>query len=208
MQTIKKRILILVMVLIVVGVVSNLLGREKYVPRMNVMNLKNFPLNYKGWIGERITMQQKVYDILETNALVLNSYSKEGKAVMLAIVYYPDVKVDFHSPEACAGGRGVKINKQIKAIQLNELGTIKVNELNIERPNSKELVYYFYKSGRFVGNNYNWLRFNLIANNLFYNQNSGSLVRVSSTIRENEKQASSDLTLFLNDFGPVIKTYL
>jgi EpsI family protein len=153
-------------------------------------------------------MDKIVADVLETDALVLNRYKRDQKSVLLAIVYYPDAKVDFHAPEACYSGRGIKIDKRIRAVDLNALGTIHVNELNIDRGNSKELAYYFYKSGNFMGNSYFRLRFNLILNNLLANEKSGALVRISTPVIGDGDDADSRLINFLDDFVPLFKKYL
>jgi EpsI family protein len=187
---------------------GGLLTRGKYEPGLNESNFKDFPLNHRGWIGERITMDQKVYDILETNALVLSRYVKEGKSVVLAIVYYPDAKVSFHEPELCYGGRGVKINKEVQKINVKELGVMNVNVLTIDRGNSKELVYYFYKSGEFMGNSYNKMRFNLVKNNLLSKERGGALIRISTAIIDDKDAGQTNLFLFLKDFIPAFKTYM
>lgn len=208
MQTIKVRLLVLTIALVIASLMlGGLLSRGKNDLGSNGSNLNNFPLNHSGWIGEKISMGQKVYDILETNALVLNRYVKEGKSVVLAIVYYPDAKVSFHDPELCYGGRGVKIIKDVREINVKEFGLMNVNVLATDRGNSKELVYYFYKSGEFMGNSYNRMRFNLVKNNLFSKEKGGALIRVSTPVLDNDR-ASSSLILFINDFMSAFQTYM
>jgi EpsI family protein len=208
MGKIKNRVFVLIALLAAAGLLSGWLSAQWYAPKGNGSYLKDFPVNHEGWMGEKIGMQKKVYDILETDALVLNSYVKDGKPVILAIVYYPDAKVDFHAPEACYSGRGIKIDKRTRAIALNTLGSINVNELNIVRGDTKELAYYFYKSGNFIGNSYNRLRFNLVVNNLFSREKSGALVRISTPVIGNRDDADSRLIHFLDDFVPLFKKYL
>ena len=195
-------------ILAAAGLLSGWFSAQWYAPKGNGSYLKDFPINHEGWKGERIEMDKIVADILETDALVLNRYVKDQKAVVLAIVYYPDAKVDFHAPEACYSGRGIKIDKRIMAVALNALGTINVNELNIVRGNSKELVYYFYKSGNFIGNSYNRLRFNLVLNNLFAKEKSGALVRISTPVIGDGDDADSRLIRFMDDFVPLFKKFL
>jgi len=195
-------------ILAAAGLLSGWLSAQWYAPKGNGSYLKDFPINHEDWKGERIEMDKIVADILETDALVLNRYVKDQKTVLLAIVYYPDAKVDFHAPEACYSGRGIKIDKRIRAVALNALGTIHVNELNIVRGNSKELAYYFYKSGNFLGNSYFRLRFNLILNNLLSKEKSGALVRISTPVIGDGDDADSRLIHFLDDFVPLFEKYL
>ena len=180
MEKIRNRVFVLITLLILAGLLTGLLSAQWYASKGGGSYLKNFPINHQGWKGEEIGMGKNVADILETDALVLNNYVKNGKPVLLAIVYYPDAKVDFHAPEACYGGRGIKISKRIKPVAVNSFGTINVNELDILRGYSKELVYYFYKSGGFIGDSYTRLRFSLVLNNLFSKEKSGALVRIST----------------------------
>ena len=195
-------------ILAAAGLLSGWFSAQWYAPKGDGSYLKDFPINHEGWKGERIAMDKIVADILETDALVLNNYVKDRKPVLLAIVYYPDAKVDFHMPEACYSATGVKINKRIRPIALNAIGTINVSELNIVRGNSKELVYYFYKSGNFIGNSYNRLRFNLVLNNLFSKEKSGALIRISTPVVGDADDADSRLINFLDDFVPLFKKYL
>jgi EpsI family protein len=208
MEKIRNRVLVLMAILAAAGLLSGWFSAQWYAPKGTGSYLKDFPIDHEDWKGERIEMDKIVADVLETDALVLNRYVKDQKAVLLAIVYYPDAKVDFHAPEACYSGRGIKIDKHIRAVDLNALGTIHVNELNIDRGNSKELAYYFYKSGNFMGNSYFRLRFNLILNNLLANEKSGALVRISTPVIGDGDDADSRLINFLDDFVPLFKKYL
>jgi EpsI family protein len=208
MGKIKNRVLVLMAILAAAGLLSGWLSAQWYAPKGDGSYLKDFPINHEGWKGERIGIDKIVADVLETDALVLNCYVKDQKAVLLAIVYYPDAKVDFHAPEACYSATGVKITKRIRHIALNAIGPVNVNELDIVRGSSKELVYYFYKSGNFIGNSYNMLRFNLVRNNLFTKEKSGALVRISTPVIGDGDDADSRLIHFLDDFVPLFKKYL
>lgn len=208
MGKIRNRIFVLIILLAATGLLSGWFSAQWYSSKGNGSYLKNFPINHEGWKGEQIGMDKIVADILETDALVLNSYVKDGKPVLLAIVYYPDAKVDFHAPEGCYSGRGVKINMRARRITLNGFGAINVNVLNIDRGGSSELVYYFFKSGSFLGNSYNRLRFNLVLNNMFSKEKSGALIRVSTPVFGNTDDPDSRLINFLDDFVPVFKKFL
>jgi EpsI family protein len=208
MGKVKNRVFVLMTLLAAAGLLSGWFSGQWYTSKGNGSSLKDFPINHGAWKGERIGMDKIVADILETDALVLNSYVKDREPVLLAIVYYPDAKVDFHMPEACYSATGVKINKRVRSITLNAMGTINLSELDILRGNSKELVYYFFKSGNFIGNSYNRLRFNLVLNNLLSKEKSGALVRISTPVAGEADDADSRLTNFLNDFMPLFKKYL
>jgi EpsI family protein len=208
MEKIRNRVFVLTAILAAAGLLSVWLSAQWYAPKGDGSYLKDFPIDHEDWKGERIEMDKIVADVLETDALVLNRYKRDQKSVLLAIVYYPDAKVDFHTPEACYKATGVKIKKRIKPISLNAVGSVDVNELDIDRGSSKELVYYFYKSGNFIGNSYNRLRFNLVLNNLFSKEKSGALVRISTPVIGDGDDPDSRLLRFLDDFVPLFKKYL
>ncbi len=162
------------------------------------------------WLGQDFHLEETVYDILETRAIIHRSYVGEnGQDVFLSVVHYSDTKVDFHAPESCFGGRGLKTVKTNKTITFlssgDEQTTLDVAKLVTTRPNGKTITYYFYKSGDFVGSNYIKMRLSIAANKLLRNDARGSLIRISTVIRpDREAEAESLLVEFLQDLLPYV----
>lgn len=172
-----------------------------------VETIKRIPLDIKEWHGEDVVLDEQVYSILETRAIIHRNYSNNGHNVFLSIVYYPETKVDFHAPEACLGGQGQKTKKQFKKISINYNGKIKIglNELLQTNNDNTTLVYYFYKAGDFVGESYIKLRFSLTLNKFFNNKKSGALIRISTPIvNGNSDAASEEIVRFIEELYPYI----
>ena len=170
------------------------------------------------WKGTDHSLSPNIYDILETRSIIHRFYvNNEGKTIFLSIVYYAETKVDFHAPEGCFGGKGIRVTKSpVDLLLINEDGTtypLSANKL-IQREGSNgstDMVYYFYKSGPFTGRSYIKLRMNLILNKFRDARKSGSLIRISTSIGldgDAENEGSALIIDFLNHLQPYIVKYL
>jgi len=174
---------------------------------------QSIPLNFVQWQGRDLPLDELVYEILETRAIIHREYaSGGGEKVFLSIVHYGDTKVDFHAPEACLGGLGLQTIKSEKKINWHDSGIqikLDVAEMITERPNGQLLTYYFYMTENFFGANYIKMRLNIAKNKITRNKTSGSLVRISTTLEENNREESEILLLnFLRDIFPLLKQSL
>ena len=176
-------------------------------------NLQAVPMQIGKWKGQDVSLDETVYEILETRAIIHRSFTAaNGGNVFLSVVHYHDTKMDFHAPEACLGGRGEKTKKTTKTITLfysSQQRTIDVAEIIATRATGQTLTYYYYKSGRFIGSNYIKMRLSIAANKLARNDTRGSLIRISTTlIPENEAAAESVLVSFMEELLPFVQQSL
>jgi len=181
--------------------------------KTNAYVMKNVPLNFGKWHGKDVNLDTQVYEILETKNIIHRAYiSDDGENVFLSIVHYNDTKVDFHAPEACIGGRGLKTKKTTKTITLLNNGVkkdINIAEMITTRPTEKTLTYYFFKTGEFLGQNYIRMRLSIAKNKIMHNDTSGSLIRVSTNLPPNNYDKSADiLAVFLQDIFPKLQETL
>lgn len=181
-------------------------------PEKGLTAIAQIPMQLGKWQGKDMPLEENIYEILETRSIIHRSYSSpSGENVFLSIVYYTETKVDFHAPEGCLAGQGVQVTKEEKIISLFPDGAevkLGVNQLVRKEEGLNTLVYYFYKAGQFLGQNYIRLRFNLMINRLASEQKSGSLIRVSAPIAlspEGEENAETTLRNFLEDVYLYIK---
>lgn len=210
----KYLLLIFVMSFLTVGI--RFVSYDKAVTvEQGVEKVKQIPLRIGDWQGKDHDLDQLVYDILETRAILHRSYrNSQGQEVFLSLVYYEETKVDFHAPEGCMGGQGVKTKKT--PATLNIISTdgkkkpLEVNKLIQQQDNSTTLVYYFYKTGAFIGRNYIKLRLNLVLNKFKGARKSGSLIRVSTPLsgNDNGKKSHAELETFVSDLYPYLVKYL
>jgi len=190
-------------------ILANLLRHENYETRKDgIETLRKIPLRIGEWQGKDLQLEKLIYEILETKSIVQRSYLWNNQVVFLTIVYYPEQKVDFHAPEACLGGRGIQIQKQINKVRIVSDGkehNIKLNQLIWDQQGEQRLVYYFYKSGEFLGESYMKLRLNLAVNAIRNRQKSGSLIQVSTPITHgNLQKASHTLRDFMSKVYPFL----
>ncbi|MFW8600777.1 exosortase C-terminal domain/associated protein EpsI [Desulfobacterota bacterium M19] len=172
--------------------------------------LQTIPMQIGEWKGYNVPLDEKVYEILETRAIINRNYvNKAGKTLQLSIVHYKDTKVDFHAPEACLGGRGEHTRKLTKKITIkhgNSSFTLNIAEILASNANNRSVSYYFYKAGNFMGQNYIKMRLNIAKNRLFNKNKSGSLIRVSGYLglEGNQQKEEKLIESFMQELIPVI----
>ena len=213
MEKLTTRYIILCFALLLVACFANLLAYSKFDRSgSGLAAVAKIPRNIGAWHGKDVKLDPLVYNILETRAIIHRSYLRKNRAVFLSIVYYPKTKVDFHAPEGCLAGQGVQIDKSARTIYINYRGEklkINVNQLVRWRSGSNELIFYFYKAGRFMGKSYIRLRFNLALNKFGKDEKSGSLIRVSAPVSGDDYQRTSEtLVSFITDLYPYLVSYL
>lgn len=214
MANLKIRYLVVIFLLVVTAsVVNGLQYNSSQDAAAGLVNLQKIPMQFDKWQGQDFSLDEMVYDILETKAIIHRSFTAEnGDNVFLSIVHYHDTKVDFHAPEACLGGRGVKTMKVTKALSLfsgSKKVSFDVAEIVTMRSDGKTLTYYFFKAGQFFGSDYIKMRLSIAANKLFRNDSRGSLIRVSTTLAPGNKAGAEKLlTGFLEDLLPFINKSL
>ena len=205
--------MILLTVMLFASVVVNSLSYNTYYKAdAGIQAIQNIPLEMGKWQGKDVTLDDQIYEFLETKSIIHRNYILNGKNVFLSIVYYPETKVDFHAPEACLAGQGIQISKNTKAIFIKYNGKkvkVKLNQLVRQNNNSNELIYYFYKAGDFIGQSYIELRFNLAINKLSNNKKCGALIRVSTpALMDDEQKAEKILINFIEQLYPFVTKYL
>ena len=213
MERIISRYIVLIALLFVVWGITSLLSYGTFCGAdAAIKTINNIPLDLGKWHGKDMPLDSRVYDILETRSIVNRNYTSAGHSVFLSLVYYPETKVDFHAPEACLAGQGIQVDKSSRSIYVNYRGDrirVNVNQLVRSHGGSNELIFYFYKAGSFVGKSYLKLRFNLALNKFGKEEKSGSLIRASTPVNEdNYRMASETLISFITDLYPYLVKYL
>jgi len=212
MKDFRHRCLSLVLIMGACAILINFLSYDKYSGAEAAMRtIEKIPVNLGKWRGYDVPFEDLVYDILQTKSIIHRNYKAETGNVFLSLVYYPQTKVDFHSPEGCLAGQGINISKTQKKICINESKdlTIGVNQLIRQKENSEELIYYFYKAGGFIGPSYLKLRWALALNKFTKKEKSGSLIRVSTPLAKNDAEhAERRLKEFIYLLYPFLIRYL
>jgi len=212
MQRLVRKYLVTIILLLITSILIHYLEYASFdQPDMTQNTLANIPKAFGHWQGTDQPLDPMVYDILETDSIISRTYQSKGSIVHVSIVYYPETKVDFHAPEACLAGQGRQIHKTTTKIILNSdvSSEITVNQLIYETQTSDQLVYYFYKTGDFMGSSYIGLRFKLALNKFRHSRKSGSLIRFSTPIYySNMSESAEILVAFIDEIMPYIRKYL
>lgn len=207
-STRKKHIIVLVL-LVLSALIVNCLSYDPFSRSEDSFEaIGKIPHAIGEWRGKDLPLDPSVYEILETKSIIHRNYMLHDQNVLLSIVYYPETKVDFHAPEGCLGGQGIKTKSSAKTIDLrtkNGAVSLDINEIVWEKGSEASLVYYFYKAGSFAGNSYIKLRFSLALNKFVSTEKSGSLIRVSLPIYfSNYDKADAALRDFLGKLYPYV----
>jgi EpsI family protein len=214
MEKIKNRYLIVITSLFIASVFVYFLSYDIFnKANAGISSIRGIPYDMGAWHGEDVEIEDLIYEILETKSIIHRTYNREnGQEVFLSLVYYPETKVDFHAPEGCLGGKGIRIKKSSKSIAFENNGKnvkININQLIWKKGEQVNLVYYFYKAGKFLGENYIKLRLNLAINKFSNNEKSGSLIRISTPIQMSDTQEASKILVdFAQELYPYLIKYL
>ena len=212
----KNRYLTILVVLIVLSILINHYDYDDFMyETQGVDRINSIPRRFDDWVGIDINLDPIVFDILETKSILHRLYrNSRGQEVFLSIVFYFNAKIDFHTPESCLGGRGIKIEKSPATVQIHSpsssFSVLKVNQLLQIQDTNKFLIYYFYKTGQFIGRSYLKLRYNLAIDKFISSNRYSSLIRVStklSTATE-EKLEKDILKEFITSVLPYVENYL
>lgn len=199
--------------MILTAVLVNYLSYDTYhKAEAGIRAIEGIPEKIGEWQGKDMSLKNRVYDLLETKSIIHRVYVSHGLEVFLSIVYHPDTKVGFHTPDFCLAANGIEFKRTIKSIYLNndeKNREIELCQLIYKINSRKELSYYFFKSGEFLGQNYLKFRLNLAINKFSNKKKSGSLIRVSTTIPDgNTHKASNILRNFIEGLHPFLIKYL
>jgi len=207
MSKVQYHAIILALVMILAFVCSKSLksaGREGRVHT----DFDRIPKVFGSWDGVELRFEEKTYEALPTCSLLLRDYvsDKHPSMVELAVVYGTDLG-DFHQPEYCLEGQGLKRVKQ-GAVQMHDssgkvfTGTSLI--MDDGRGGRQAFVYWFYNhgnTGTYLGS--------VKVGELFYRMFGGktepsAMVRLSTDARDGDEKAIERLKVF----GGMLFSYL
>ena len=81
------------------------------------IDFSSFPFVIDGWRGRDISLDESVYEILETRDVFIRRYDdSQGSEVELAVVYSGSDRQAFHPPEICYTGAGAQLVNQSREV--------------------------------------------------------------------------------------------
>lgn len=136
------------------------------------------------WKAVDAPVEQKVRDILETDAVLIRGYADgKGGAVGLALVYYADAeRVALHLPESCLMGRGSRLADRKPETIMARGRRGSAMRLMIERGSGKDIIIYYFQTAGFHTASYFDFRIKMLLNRLAGKQTGCALVRFSVSV--------------------------
>jgi len=180
-------------------------------------NLNQFPLKIEEWVAtHRQTMKQKFIRELDLSEYaIINYHNNNGKKVNFYVAYYESQRKgeSIHSPATCLPGSGWSFDQsgtvKITGVRGNS-GSYEVNRAVIQSGRNRQITYYWFPvRGRILYNAYQLKIYNFW-DALTRQRTDGALVRLITTVYENETLADAEKRLqnFVRDVAPVLEEYI
>ncbi|MFH1771996.1 MAG: exosortase C-terminal domain/associated protein EpsI [Candidatus Omnitrophota bacterium] len=172
---------------------------------------KDFPMSIGRWQGKDIALSKQVYEILNTDDVVVREYEdSEGNSVLLAVVYSANDRASFHPPELCYLGGGLKLlDKRTEDVWLDKIRVLKTNTLTMQNKDFISKAWYWFAAGKSFTHNYYLQQVKILGNWLKYNSKEGALIRVSALLdKANPKAAEAKVKDFIRAITPFLEEFL
>jgi len=201
-------IVILLLALLLTTSLHKDINRRSYAIRLD-----EFPLEFGEWKGEKMPVEERVYQTLGTESVLSRHYTnKEGKAVSYTVVYSEGEKTSMHLPEVCFttwGGKILSRGKELIRIKGEEPFDLKVNAFSGKLAKEKELVYYWFIVGDRAITDYYKRQFYTAWDALCRRKSKEAMVRVGTFFEEGGlHRARLRLEDFINEVFPILPEYL
>ena len=161
-----------------------------------------FPMEIGDWRGTAIRLDPTIERILAADDYLLADYQPQNGSlpVNLLVSFYASQTSGkgIHSPEVCIPGGGWEISSWTQsrvALPGQKSISIDVNRAIIRKGVEKALVYYWFEQrGRHMASDY-LAKIYTVWDSMAYDRSDGALVRVVTSIAENESEASAERRL-------------
>lgn len=179
-------------------------------------NFSSFPHQLGEWAGVDASIPQEVLAVLGTGDFLLRSYQTStagNPPVELFLAYFPSQRAGdtIHSPKHCLPGSGwLPVASSRITLSLPGKTPILVNRYVIAKGTQRALaVYWYWAHDRAVASEY-WAKFYLISDAIRLNRSDGSLIRVTTALRQGEAagEAQARLVSVLGGLAPFLDQYI
>jgi EpsI family protein len=202
-----KTFFIIITILIPIAIISFLSYSFTGFDKNSTVKMSDFPKTIGEWTSEDIPLDQRVYELLETDNLIMRDYkNKQGETVNLYIIYSQDNRKVAHPPEICLQGEGATVVDK-SPIQITNI--INANKLILEKRTSRELAIYWYKVGKLNTNVFLKQQLNMAISGLFGRKTSIAMIRVIAVIQDNKQdEALNKIKSFCAGMVPLLEKYV
>ncbi|WP_129779404.1 VPLPA-CTERM-specific exosortase XrtD [Peristeroidobacter soli] len=175
-----------------------------------------FPTQVETWTGRRSALEQIYLDALKLDDYVIADYMRGGREVVnFYVAWYDSQRAgnSAHSPRSCLPGGGWHMKEfgQVDVPEVRVAGKpLRVNRVQIELGNRKQLVYYWFQQrGRVITNEY-MVKWYLFVDSLTRQRTDGALVRLVTPLEIGEpvEQADRRLAEFAGQVSSRLERYI
>lgn len=161
------------------------------------------------WNGIEIPMEGWVFASLETPYSILRDYvSPDGGKINLAIVWYDDREIAFHSADACLGGAGNKVTDMSSyRLNIDKNRDFTIGKLLANRLSAQHMVLYYYISDGFLTANQIELRKHIVFKRLKFKRTSAAFIRIMMPIIKDKAETLKTLEDFVRLTLPFVIEY-
>jgi len=196
------------------GLFLNAHERREILPARE--NFASFPYRLGSWTGSDTVIDKDVREVLGQGDFLARDFRNadvDNAPVNLFVAYFPSQRArdTLHSPKNCLPGAGwLPLESSRIAIALPSRSSFPVNRYLIAKGSERALALYWYSAhGRDVASEY-WAKFYLVEDSIRMNRSDGSLIRVTTEVRQHETaaQAEGRLLSLLNAALPVLDAHV
>jgi EpsI family protein len=189
-------------------------GRYEYLPPRQTF--ASFPLQVGNWVGTNVSIPRDALEVLGPGDFLARDYQDshgEDPSVGLFLAYFPSQRAGdtFHSPKDCLPGAGWSPLRSGRArISLLGYESPMINRYLVGKGTRRGLVLYWYSvHGRILASEYE-AKLYLIKDSLLLHRSDGSMIRVTTELRQNESPAIAQrrLVSLLSDLLPRVEAYI
>lgn len=175
-----------------------------------------FPNQIDTWTGRRTVMEQIYLDALKLDDYIMADYVRGDRDIVnFYVAWYDSQRAgqSAHSPRSCLPGGGWRMTEfsQIDVPQVQVGGReLRVNRVQIELGNRKQLVYYWFQQrGRVITNEY-LVKWYLFVDSLTKQRTDGALVRLVTPLAVGESAVNADRRLveFASKVAPRLERHV
>ncbi len=175
-----------VLVAALIGI-NTITEKEQVIPDRETF--ESFPMDLEGWTGRDELMEQRFVEVLDFTDYIMVNYTRPDDAIPVQFytAYYEEQRTKgnaAHSPRSCIPGGGWRITS-LERIEIPVDGRtepLPINRLQIEKGQSKQLVYYYFKQrDRILTSEYE-VKWYLFWDALTEGRTDGALVRFVTAV--------------------------
>ncbi len=199
----RKSLGVVVLLVISIALILKIQANSAQVLK-NSVDMGMVPHKIDSWEGVDIPITQDVYEILETDDILLREYRDEsGYPVILLIVFSDSKRASFHPPEICyIGGGSELMGKEFEQLAFDDNSTLDTTKLVVKSGDYFTTVWYWFVVGNRKIGNYYWQQLSMLPSLFSSKKLQSSMVRIS--VNTNDELGKEKACEFVTSVMPYL----